>query len=544
MMKKKFLACMLATLMATGTIVGMSGCSNEEDLSGKLAIWALDAGYGTAWIDEMVRAYNKIYPDVEVAVVKDNTIASKFDTTLRNPSSNEYDLIFSNTLNVNQYAGINLKEGGKTYEDLVLNLSDSLYGKKAINAEGAEETKTVGDKIRDEFLEVVTHENGNMYAYPYAGGASGIIYNETLFEEKGWKVPETTSELLALTKQIYTEEVVGVSNESDKIYPWVWSGKCPSYWHMLDYSLYGTYVGLDNYNAFWKCKQYEGEDAQYPGTKSNGDLSAATPDVYKNTGRLETLKVMEQILYPDASDASITSGDHRYTYGYAVPYSQDATVNKAQRDFLEGKAAMYVCGSWLEREMEDWYENNPNNTVKLKVMKTPVLDEAKSLWDKALAADAVTQEEYNNAMNFQYSAGADLTCVIPSYSTEQEQAINFLRFMSSDDGAMIYAKHAKSILPLEYDWNDSVWTSEFNAFVQPGTFLQSQIDLDKTCAYGYDGARINKIFYKNGVIEFYCNGQFPSPIFSRINHNERRTAVQLYNDYVSAVEGAWAGLVK
>ena len=257
-MKKNFLACTMATLMTVGAVAGMSSCSNTEDLSGKLAIWALDAGYGTEWIDEMVKAYKEIYPSVEVAVVKDNTIASKFDTTLRNPDSNEYDLIFSNTLNVNQYVGMNLKVGGKTYENLVLDLSNVLYNQKPVGKNGAEENTLIKDKVRGEFLDIVSHENGNLYAYPYAGGASGIIYNETLFEEKGWEIPETTSELLALTKKIYNEEVVGKS-DSEKIYPWVWSGKCPSYWQALEFSLYGSYVGLDNYRAFWQCRQYEGD---------------------------------------------------------------------------------------------------------------------------------------------------------------------------------------------------------------------------------------------------------------------------------------------
>ena len=117
--------------------------------------------------------------------------------------SKSMPMIFSNSLNFNQYIGINLKVGGKVYEDLLLNLSEELYGKKAIGKDGVEESKTVQQKIRDEFMTVVTNEDGNAYAYPYAGGASGIIYNETLFTEKGWEIPETTSELIELTKKIY-----------------------------------------------------------------------------------------------------------------------------------------------------------------------------------------------------------------------------------------------------------------------------------------------------------------------------------------------------
>ena len=536
---KKVAACMLAGTMLFATTMA-TGCGNEVDLSGKLAIWVLDAGYGTQWVDVMASEYKKIYPDVEIELVKDNMIASRFDATIRNPSTNDYDLVFSNSLNFNQYVDINLKVDGTVHKDLLMNLSEELYNKKPIGENGVEENTTVGEKIRSEFMTVVTNENGNAYAYPYAGGASGIIYNETLFEAKGWEIPETTGELIELTKKIYTEEVVGKS-DSEKIYPWAWSGKYPSYWTFLTYALYGSYVGLDNFDAFWTCRQYEGEEG-YPGTKSNGDLSSPTAEVFRNEGRLDMLKVMEQILYPSASDSTITSSDGRYIDGYCIPNSQDMTVDKAQRSFLEGKAAMYVCGSWLEREMSDWYENHPENTVKLKVMKTPVLDSAKTLWDNALAKGKVTQKEYDAAMNFTVSGGADLVSIIPSYADEKGKAIDFLRFMTSDYGAKIYAKYAKSILPLNYNWNDTAWAQSFTQYTNPGSFLQSQIDLDKTCAYGYDGQRRSSMFLKNDFIHFYPNGQMPEPLLSRVTYSERKDAVTLYNQYYSTVNGSWAGV--
>lgn len=536
---KKLLACLMAGTLAVGGAVGMSGCYNSVDLEGKLAIWVLDAGYGTAWVDEMIKAYNKIYPDVEVVPVKDNSIASKFDAKIRNPKTNDYDLIFSNALTFNNYVNIQLKTGGVLYEDLLVNLSEELWDKKPIKADGSEENATVVGKIRDEFLNVVTHENGSAYAYPYAGGSSGIIYNETLFEEKGWEIPKTSSELLALTYKIYNEEVVG-KEENEKIYPWAWTGKCSVYWQNLTYGLYASYVGIDNFHEFWNCRQYDGEEG-YPGTKSNGDLSAPTYEVFASEGRAEMLEVMESILNPYQDDKTITEEDHRYWNGYCIPNAQDMSVAKAQRMFMDGKAAMYVCGSWFEREMENWFKENPNTTTKLKVMPTPVLDSAKTLWDKALADKKVTQEEYDNAMNVSISAGADLTCVVPVYSEEKEEALNFLRFMTSEDGAMIYAKYAKSILPLNYDWDDTAFTTKFNDFVNPGSFLQSQIDIDKVCAYGYDGQRINQRFYGANPVAFYSNGRFPEPIMSRLVFSERDTAVNLFNYYYNSVKNSWNG---
>lgn len=534
---KKVLACVLAGVVSVGGAVSMSSCSNVVDLEGKLAIWALDAGYGTEWLDEMVKAYNKLYPDVEVEIVKDEQISSKFDAKLRNPKTNDYDLIFSNSITFNKYVDIQLKTGGVVYEDLLVNLSKELYNTKPINAEGEEEDITVGEKIRDEFMKVVTDpHSGDAYAYPYAGGASGIIYNATLFAEKGWEIPTTSSELLELTYKIYNEEVVGKAEE-DRIYPWSWSGKCAAYWQNLTMGLYASYVGIDNYHEFWNCNQWVGEDG-YPGTSSNGELIKNTPEVYDNKGRLEALQVIEKIINPSASDSSIQDGDYRYWDGYCVPNAQDMSVAKAKRMFMNGEAAMFVCGSWLERKMSNWFEENPNNTVQLKVMKTPVLDSAKAMWDKALADREVTQEEYDNAMNVSICAGSDLVSVIPVYSEEKEEALNFLRFMTSDDGAMIYSKYAKSILPLDYDWSNEAWVSEYNAFVQPGSFLQSQIEIDKNCAYGYDGQRINTKL-PDSAGHFYPGGVYPEPVMSRLVYSERKSAKDLYDLYKETVRNSF-----
>lgn len=57
----------------------------------------------------------------------------------------------------------------------------------------------------DEALEIVPIE-GN-YAVPYVANAAGILYNKDIFEEHGWKIPNTWEELIALCEEMRQEGV-------------------------------------------------------------------------------------------------------------------------------------------------------------------------------------------------------------------------------------------------------------------------------------------------------------------------------------------------
>ena len=46
-----------------------------------------------------------------------------------------------------------------------------------------------------------------IYALPYVANAAGVLYNKDMFEEHGWEVPETWSEVTALCEQIESEGI-------------------------------------------------------------------------------------------------------------------------------------------------------------------------------------------------------------------------------------------------------------------------------------------------------------------------------------------------
>ena len=57
-----------------------------------------------------------------------------------------------------------------------------------------------------EALEIVPTDG--VYGVPYAANAAGILYNRDMFEEHGWKIPETWSELIDLCEEIQSEGIL------------------------------------------------------------------------------------------------------------------------------------------------------------------------------------------------------------------------------------------------------------------------------------------------------------------------------------------------
>lgn len=57
-------------------------------------------------------------------------------------------------------------------------------------------------------LEFTPHEG--IYGLPYAANAAGILYNEDMFVEHGWEIPETWDEFIALCDTIEEEGIVPI----------------------------------------------------------------------------------------------------------------------------------------------------------------------------------------------------------------------------------------------------------------------------------------------------------------------------------------------
>lgn len=68
------------------------------------------------------------------------------------------------------------------------------------------------DQLLDSTLEAITLD-GKIVGFPTTFSGEGICYNKKMFEEHGWEVPTTRSELVALCEQIQSEGITPFANQ-------------------------------------------------------------------------------------------------------------------------------------------------------------------------------------------------------------------------------------------------------------------------------------------------------------------------------------------
>ena len=144
----------------------------------------------------------------------------------------------------------------------------------------------------DEALELVPTEG--TYAVPYVANAAGVLYNRDMFEQHGWEIPQSWTELQTLCTQIQSE------------------GIKPFYFGFKD-----TWTCLAPWNAM--------------------AVSLAPADVTKQVNRGETNFAKE---YREVSEKYLDL----LQYGLEDPFAY--SYNDACTAFARGEAAMYPIGSY------------------------------------------------------------------------------------------------------------------------------------------------------------------------------------------------------
>ena len=107
---------------------------------------------------------------------------------------------------------------------------------------------TVEEKVNDEFkpsLKMNVKGEEHVYRLPWTSGFGGIFYNAKMFEENGWKVPETTAELTALVKQILENPVEVKGDDAMSVKPFVYTGENTDY---FDYTIFNWWMQLAGYD--------------------------------------------------------------------------------------------------------------------------------------------------------------------------------------------------------------------------------------------------------------------------------------------------------
>lgn len=318
-------------------------------------------GYGLQWIFDTAAEFESVYPDIK-AYVWGNPRAWD-QTRPRFLSGNPPD-IFWGIHNINFW--INVEDGLVSELDSLMEAP--AYGQEHLRFKDTFMPHTLDEGQRD----------GHQYFLPITYSILGIWYNKKMFDRHGWSVPATWDDLLALCEHI--------KNTTD-IAPFTHQGKYPSYFSMLLRSLLYKLGGEDILLAV---------DNLEPGTWER-------PEV------LRAARLCRELIAKD----------------YILEGSSSFSHTEAQMIWLQEKAAMIPCGTWLESEMI----NALPEGFEMRIMPVPGPADSKA---------GIAAIETNSGPAFW----------IPRQADHPEWGMEYLRLLLSRKMAANFLKTIGSVQPI------------------------------------------------------------------------------------------------
>jgi N-acetylglucosamine transport system substrate-binding protein len=289
----------LLRLLGGGALVTLgAGCvrplpedalaSATRPRDGNLEVRVFQGGYGVDFYEQAAREYEASHPGVTIDLKGDPRIWEQLRP--RFAAGEPPGLAFPGW-GMDNYALI--------YDRQALPLNDVL-----LTTPYGEEGGTWRDTFLPDVLKLGEYE-GQVYLLPYYLTLNGWWFNVGLFRRHGWTPPHTYDELLALCERI---KAAGIA-------PLTYQGKYPYY--ALQGFVLPWAISIGGMDAF---KAAEG----------------LQPGAWKAAPFLEAARKVVELR----------------TRGYFQPGANGMSHTEAQMEFLNERAAMIPCGTWLESEMK------------------------------------------------------------------------------------------------------------------------------------------------------------------------------------------------
>lgn len=511
-MKKltKLLALLLCAILTFSLVVG---CGNDENENKEDTIYAvcINKGYGTDWVDALLKRFCEKNPDYKYEVEKvysDDQIIDKIESG-------------------EQYCRWDLAFNGATFAantDYLLSLND-VYNWEI--PDGSRQGTTVISNVDENALKgLVKVENDQdvYYAMPWTAEVGGICVNNDAVKAKlgeDWKKTypcRTTDELLEFCAALKSAGLEPLMHSATNDY----YGGISKVW----FAQYNGEQGVTNY--------FEGRYA----TPTGVDIG---PAVAKNVGVLKAYEVLEEI----------GKGGYYYSDGYGLEW------DVAQTMFMSGAAAMLPIGDWVQTEMNKQYPNVDVQFIRYPVLSALAVDKLGITDDelsnvvayvdgdvsekptinstKELSSDEVINQ-VKVARSWSNSYVNNFTVCIPEYSHKADIAKEFLKFMVSDEGQEVYARSTNG-LTMCYGWNLEENTDVWNSI---GNFAKSRWPIVKNARFLIRDRW--ETYGKAGLTPFRATEIAPIPILLSREKNPY-TAQMAYDYDYETYEREWAAIV-
>lgn len=465
----KRICCLTLALMTAFSTATLFGCVKDEVENNETTIqinyW--NAGFGIAWINNLIEKFETAYPEYDV-YLEQTANQNYFDTTIEFENDTTIDLYITGAIssNYSQY----------------LEPLDDIYEYKHDG-----ESKTIGEKMVPSIAQALKGQDGKSYALSYGGGLLSIAYDKAVIDGVNHEVPRTTDELISLVAELEAK----YKGEKKPFITFEAGG----YWRYVYKTWLVQYNGMDYYyNDLLKLEDAEGKPNK-----------AMLLDEEKETGRYQLLKVLEKLFKAD----------------YVTADSAAGKFSPQQTKFLSGNAVMMPNGTWLYNEMKKTPGFNANN-AQFAFMKMPVIsaiidnlsdvEDDTELSELIKAVDAagaditavpteiagkysVSQETVNRVYEARNIIASNLdegSCMIPKYSNAKDAAKTFLKFMYKDQMIKEYCDIVHMLFPANLSEGE-IDTSDWSMWDK------SVYEIQTTCSYLPQNQAMSRVLSAAGL---------------------------------------------
>lgn len=467
-MKKKFFK-ILSLVLALVTCFALAACGDggknsasdddDEPADGRriLKVEVLKGGIGETAYREVAKAFMEKNPDVLVKLNFNPNIIST--TGSRLDSGN-------NVADVYSYRSIEAIKRWKI-SGWVENIDD-IYSSTLSTG------KTISETMTGNAEAVCTYRDEHV-AIPEYTHTEGFVYNMSLFEKYGWKVPTTTKELEDLCKQI-------LKDTNNKVAPIVYCGAAADGY---------LYYGEENWNY-----QYSGI-ADLDKFYSYEDAEVFNPA--NSQGKLLGLKALKKFFF-----------DNVGTYTMAKSEGKDHI--EAQTNIILGEAAMMLNGSWFMTENAKILAEVPD--TKFGMFPVPQLSDDEG---NILHSPTYTTVDDKRVIQGEYAS----YWFIPSMAENKSDAKEFLKFLSEPDSCALYTGTSNNIRPFDYEKDPSA-----DVYKEMTSFGKSILTINAE-NYVYAPNVTSDIAIK-GLTGYWARGSWP---YDNVKNGEETPEQVLQKDY-------------
>lgn len=469
-MKKKTI-CLFAGLAAMCLAACSSGGSGDTGEKRILKVEFVKAGFGLTPYEKLAEAFMKENPDVQVKLVPNAEMASTTATKVENGQNVSDIMIYNRTVN-------NIRLWAK--KGYIHDISD-LMDKEV------EDGKTLRDVLDDNAL-YTSEYDGSYWCIPEYYNINGFVYNATLFDAKGWKVPKTTKEFSDLCKTVASTKIAG-----SEIKPLVYCG-----------------TGADGYLYY----AVDGWRTRYEGISNLKSFETfSSPEVYSpenSVGKIKGYTLLKQYFYDS---------------GWAIDKSMELGAIEGQSKLLTYEAAMMLNGSWFENEM------SPYITSSSPTFKMFAIPEISDDSGNILRSSTFTSNENKDGVIDAEFVG---NMFIPEKASNKSDAEKFLLFASKKSSLELYTKYSNAVRPFKnYDYSSSN-----AAFSDMSEFGKSVLDIaSNNVIHVYDSKADVAVVSKAAL--YPQGGYWNKRIYSNPSLYTPEYCIQSDYDYAKANWTSW-----